>query len=98
MQTVPSSVYPWLQVQVKLPGMLAQVASAAQLLIPVAHSSISVTSGGNHVHKILHSYLPIQTVPSPVYPRLQVQVKLPGVFVQVASAAQLLASVAHKSA
>ena len=37
----PSPVYPWLQVQVKLPGVLAQAALVAQLASPVSHSLIS---------------------------------------------------------
>jgi hypothetical protein len=37
----PFPVYPWLQAQVKLPGVLAQTALVSQLSVPVAHSSIS---------------------------------------------------------
>ena len=40
-QDTPSPLYPWLQAQVKLPGMLAQAALGEQLSVPVAHSSIS---------------------------------------------------------
>ena len=36
-----------------------------------------------------YSYLPIQLTPFPVYPWLQVQVKLPGVLVQLALVSQL---------
>jgi len=32
--------------------------------------------------------LPVQLIPSPVYPSIQVHVKLPGVFVQTANALQ----------
>ena len=38
---VPFPVYPWLHVQVKLPGVLVQLALESQLLV-VAHSSISM--------------------------------------------------------
>jgi len=39
----------------------------------------------------------VQVTPSPLYPRLQAQVKLPGVFVQDAVVAQLSVFVAHSS-
>ena len=40
---VPFPVYPWLHVQVKLPGVLVHVALESQLLVVAsAHSSISV--------------------------------------------------------
>ena len=41
-QVVSFPVYPWLHVQVKLPGVLVHLALESQLL--VAHSSISSTS------------------------------------------------------
>ena len=42
-QVVPFPVYPWLHVQVKLPGVLVHVALESQLLVVAsAHSSISV--------------------------------------------------------
>ena len=41
-QVVPFPMYPWLHVQVKLPGVLVQLALESQLLVVVlAHSSIS---------------------------------------------------------
>ena len=41
MQTTPLPVYPWLHVQVKLPGVLVHVALESQLLVvALAHSSI----------------------------------------------------------
>ena len=43
-QIVPFPVYPWLHVQVKLPGVLVQLALESQLLVVAsAHSSISDT-------------------------------------------------------
>ena len=115
----PSPVHPWLQVQVKPPGVLVQVALVLQLLSPlVAHSSISDIrtqlqmqyatvdkqkrttpnkSVRQHLHLILfYCHLPMHMTPSPVYPWLQVQVKPPGVLVQVALVLQL-ASVEHSS-
>ena len=44
-QTVPYSLYPWLHVQVKLPGVLVHVALESQLLVASAHSSISEVRG-----------------------------------------------------
>ena len=41
-------MYPWLHVQVKLPGMLVHVALESQLLVVPVHSSISVTSHDSH--------------------------------------------------
>ena len=42
MHVTPSPVYPWIQVQVKLPGVLVQAALVWQLLASsVAHSLIS---------------------------------------------------------
>ena len=41
MHVTPSPVYPWLQLQAKLPGPLVQVALVSQLSATVAHSSIS---------------------------------------------------------
>ena len=48
-QFTPSPLYPWLQVQVKLPGVLVHSALASQLLPPVLHSSISnITDDNKH--------------------------------------------------
>ena len=41
-QDTPSPLYPWLQAQLKLPGLLVQAALGEQLSAPVAHSSMSV--------------------------------------------------------
>ena len=41
MHVTPSPVYPWLQVQVKPPGVLVQAALTSQLSAPIAHSSMS---------------------------------------------------------
>ena len=42
-QIIPFPAYPWLHVQVKLPGVLIQLALESQLLVVAsAHSSISV--------------------------------------------------------
>ena len=41
--------------------------------------------------------LPVQLIPSPVYPSIQVHVKLPGVFVQIANALQPPFFDAHSS-
>ena len=41
-QVVPFPVYPWLHVQMKLPGVLVQLALESQLsVVTLAHSSIS---------------------------------------------------------
>ena len=40
-QVVPFPLYPWLQAQVKLPGVLVQVALVSQLSVPSLHSLLS---------------------------------------------------------
>ena len=42
-QVAPFPAYPWLHVQVKLPGMLVHIALESQLLVVPIHSSISDT-------------------------------------------------------
>ena len=37
----PLPVYPWLQAQVKVPGVLVHAALVAQLSVPNVHSSLS---------------------------------------------------------
>ena len=39
---VPFPAYPWLHVQLKLPGVLVHVALESQSLVALAHSSMSV--------------------------------------------------------
>ena len=46
----PSPVYPWLQAQVKPPGVLVQVALVLQLVASAAHSSISTVWHGQNRH------------------------------------------------
>ena len=49
----PFPVYPWLHVQVKLPGVLVHVALESQLLVVAsAHSSISVNSPLNIIRHL----------------------------------------------
>ena len=43
MHVTPFPAYPWLQVQVKLPGVFVHIALVLQLSIPAEHSSISDT-------------------------------------------------------
>ena len=50
----------------------------------------------NHVVSYNH-VLPWQNIPLPVKPLLQVQLKRPGVFVQVANELQLCVFIAHSS-
>ena len=93
----PFPVNPWLQVQVKLPGLFIQAALVAQLSVSSLHSSISEECMGlldllHHLH-----HLPMHISPFPVYPWLQVQVKPPGVLVQAALRSQLSVSVLHSS-
>ena len=97
--TTPLPVYPWLQVQVKLPGLLVQAALVSQLSVLVEHSSISEQWMGLIAYFPLLAlrYIPAHTTPSPVYPWLQVQVKLPGVLVQAALVSQLSVLVEHSS-
>ena len=45
MHVTPSPVYPWLQVQVKPPGVLVQAALVSQLSASAAHSLISNKMG-----------------------------------------------------
>ena len=77
-QVTPSPLNPTTQAQVKLPSVLVQVAMASQLSTSAAHSSISIFKNFVEARVIYNAnYLPIQTVPFPEYPGLQVQVKLP---------------------
>ena len=98
----PSPVYPWLHVQVKLPGVLVHIALESQLLVVAsAHSSTSdkMTLNKYILFKLYHCIIPSQVVPFPVYPWLHVQVKLPGVLVHVALESQLLVvELAHSMA
>ena len=98
MQTVPIPVYPWLHVQVKAPSVLIQVALGEQLSIPIQHSLISIKHGVIHVH-VQHTDMPLpaQLMPLPVYPWRQEQVKLPLLFRQIASGAQLSVAKSHSS-
>ncbi len=100
-QLTPSPLYPWLQVQMKLPGVLVHSALALQLLPPVLHSSISnITDDNKHYNNIIMNLTknsPVQLTPSPLYPWLQVHVKLPAVLVHSALASQLLPPVLHSS-
>ena len=70
----------------------------------------NMLSGGGSRHNLRHTEnnsafprkhekrcIPVQTVPSPVYPSLQVQVKPPTVLVQAASGEQLSVMAAHSS-
>ena len=41
---VPFPVYPWLHVQVKLPGVLVHIALESQLVVPSSHSLMSEVS------------------------------------------------------
>ena len=78
--------------------MLAQAALVSQLLAEVEHTLTDVMEGNIIVQWIIMSCLPEHVTPFPVYPWLQVQVKLPGgVLVQAALLSQLLAGVEHTS-
>ena len=83
----------------KLPGgVLVQAALVSQLLAGVEHTSISDVGGGINCIVIIMSCLPEHVTPFPVYPWLQVQVKLPGgVLAQAALVSQLLAPLEHSS-
>ncbi len=50
-QLTPSPLYPWLQVQVKLPGVLLHSALGSQLSVLVLHSLSSII-----IDKILDTY------------------------------------------
>ncbi len=54
---------------------------------------------GSETEKILEEklYLPVQVTPSPEYPELQAQLKLPGEFVQAAFTSQLSGPSVHSS-
>ena len=75
----------------KLPAELVQAALVSQLSVSAVHSSKSEECMG--LIGILH-HLSLHLSKLPVY---QVQVKLPGVFVQAALVSQLSVSVVHAS-
>ena len=77
-QVIPFPVYPWLHVQMKLPGVLVHVASESQLLVALAHSLLSGKTIITLMN-IVNSQLPMQTTPFPVYPWLHTQLNPPGV-------------------
>jgi hypothetical protein len=54
-QVIPSPVYPGLQLQAKLPGVLAHTAFAPQFAAPVVHSFTSVQSVPVPVYPALHA-------------------------------------------
>jgi hypothetical protein len=93
---VPLPANPWLQVQVKLPGVLTQAAFSLQV---VAHSLISEIINNNNqcIFRTKNEDSPVHMTPSPVYPWLQAQVKLRRVLVQAAFSLQLSILVAHSS-
>ena len=59
----PFPVYPWLQVQVKLPGVLVQLALVSQLSVLAVHSLMSkyttelARRGADHNLTIYHSII-----------------------------------------
>ena len=97
MHVTPFPAYPWLQVQVKLPALLVQAALVWQLSLSSLHSLISEEYMSLIAFIALLAHLPLHLSPLPVYPWLQVQVKLPGVLVQAALVSQLSLSVVHSS-
>ena len=95
----PSPSKPSLHVQLKLPSVSVQLALELHVWVPNMHSSISVKVDGmkqdtiklkrSVIQQLLlqilyYSILLVQLTPSPVYPGLQVQIKLPSVLVQFA--------------
>ena len=89
----------------KPPGIFVHVALESQLSVEARHSSISIIIDiiGARMAHLAHSYQlyrciatsPVQVTPSPLYPWLQAQMKLPIVLLHVALESQLFVPTTH---